>query len=233
MPIARHDRGDHWGLAWRSLVFLLGFSSLACLLSDFYGVCPMRLFTPLVFVPALGLLLALAVLDGRTGDGRLCRAVFLGLLAGLLAAVSYDVFRLPFVFSKSWGLAAIIPPMNLFQVFPRFGAMILGQPLEQDHYSLTTSLLGWAYHFSNGATIGVMYLALVGDPAKRHWAWAVALAVALEVGMLVTPYPRVFGIAVTGQFIAVTMAAHAVFGVGLGLTVKRLAIKLTSPLEYS
>ena len=193
----------------------------------------MRLFTPFVFLPALVLLVGLAIRDWRTGDGRLCRVVFIGLLGGLLAAVSYDVFRLPFVFAKEWGLAAIVPPMNLFQVFPRFGAMILGQPLEQSHYSPAASLLGWAYHFSNGATFGVMYLALVGDPRKRHWAWAVVFAVALELGMLLTPYPQVFGIAVTGQFVVVTMAAHAVFGVGLGLTVKGLAKELTTPVEYS
>jgi hypothetical protein len=232
MPNAS-DRRNHWGPGWRCLIFLLGFSSIACLLSDFYGLCPMRLFTPFVFLPALGLLVALAIVDERTGDGRLSRAVFIGMAGGLLAAVSYDVFRLPFVFAKEWSLAAIVPPMNLFKVFPRFGAMILGQPLEQGHYSLAASLLGWAYHFSNGATFGVMYLAMVGDPRKRHWAWAVALAVALELGMLATPYPRVFGIAITMQFVGVTVAAHGVFGVGLGLTVKRLAKELTMPVEYS
>jgi hypothetical protein len=116
--------------------------------------------------------------------------------------------------------------MNLFKVFPRFGAMILGQPLEQGHYSMSASLLGWAYHFSNGATFGAMYLAMVGDGAKRHWLWAVLMAVGLELGMLLTPYPRVFGIEVSARFVAVTMAAHAVFGVGLGLTVKAMETRI-------
>ena len=225
-----------WGTGGRSLVFLLAFSSIACLLADFYGLCPMRLFTPFIFLPALLLLLMLALMDWKRGDGRLCRNVCIGLLAGLFAAVAYDIFRLPFVFAREWGIASVISPMNLFKVFPRFGAMILGQPLEQAHYSMEASLLGWAYHFSNGATFGAMYLAMVGDGAKRHWAWAVVMAVGLELGMLLTPYPLVFGIAVTARFVAVTMAAHAIFGVGLGLAVKAMETRtrrqpLASPIR--
>jgi hypothetical protein len=49
------------------------------------------------------------------------------------------------------------------------------------------------------------------------------MAVALELGMLLAPYPRVFDIAVTARFVVVTMAANAIFGVGLGLTAGSLA----------
>lgn len=220
-PIER--RKNHWGAAGRWIVFLLAASSIACLLADFYRLCPMQIFTVSIFVPAVLLLLALAIADRFKGDGTLWRAVWVGLVGGLLAAVAYDVFRLPFVFSKQWGLDAVVPPMNLFKVFPRFGAMVLGQPLEQSHYSVTTQIIGWIYHFSNGATFGVMYVAMIGRPTRRHWAWAVLFAVGLELGMLFTPYPGVFGIPVTTRFVVVTMAAHAIFGVGLGLSVRWLA----------
>lgn len=217
------ERKNHWTGAGRWLVFLLAATSIACLMFDFYGLCPMRTFTIYIFGPALVLLVLLALLDRANGDGQLWQAVSLGLLGGLLAAVAYDIFRLPFVFSRQLGLSGVVPPMDLFKVFPRFGAMILGQPLEQPHYSAGTQVVGWAYHFSNGATFGVMYLALIGNPTRRSWLWAVAFAVGLELGMLLTPYPRVFGIVVTLRFVIVTMAAHAIFGVGLGKTVKRLA----------
>jgi len=147
----------------------------------------------------------------------------LGLLGGLLAAVSYDTFRLPFVFAKEWGISSVVPPMDLFKVFPRFGAMILGQPIEQTTYSLTAQWFGWAYHFSYGATFGIMYVAIIGYPSRRHWAWAVLMALAIELGMLLTPYPQVFGIPVTRHFVMVTIAAHGIFGVGLGLTVRWLS----------
>jgi hypothetical protein len=76
----------------------------------------------------------------------------------------------------------VVPPMPILEVFPRFGAMILGQPSEQPSYPLAAHLLGWTYHFSNGCTVGVMYLALVGDGLRRHWGWAVVMAVSLEQG---------------------------------------------------
>src|SRR5947209_4903223 len=82
-------------------------------------------------------------------------------------------------------------------VFLRFGAMILGQPIDQPSYSLAAHLLGWAYHFSNGITFGIMYLALIGDSRRRAWWWGIILAVGLELVMLFTPYPGTFGIKVT------------------------------------
>jgi hypothetical protein len=54
------------------------------------------------------------------------------------------------------------------------------------------------------------------------------MALALELGMLLTPYPQVFGIEVTHRFVIVTIAAHAIFGVGLGLTVRALAKRWTA-----
>ena len=60
--------------------------------------------------------------------------------------------------------------------------------------------------------------------------WAVAMALALELGMLLTPYPQVFQIPVTARFVAVTLAAHAIFGVGLGFSTRWLARRSVSPI---
>jgi hypothetical protein len=221
------SRTNYWNTQGRWIVFGLSASSIACLLADFYGLCPMRIFTLFIFLPALLALFAFAAMDRWRGGGQLWRAVWVGLIAGLLAAVAYDVFRLPFVFAKEWGIESLVTPMKLFKVFPRFGAMVLGQPIEQPSYSLATHIIGWIYHFSNGATFGVMYLAIIGDGSRRHWAWAVLFALALELGMLFTPYPAVFNIAVTTRFVVVTVAAHAVFGVGLGFAVRWLSRRPT------
>jgi hypothetical protein len=216
-----------WSWSWsgptRAIVFVLAATSIWCLLAEFYGLCSMRVFTLYISLPATAALSAMAAWDVGRGDGRLVRGVVIGALAGLVAAVSYDVFRLPFVFARAWGIDAWVPPMPLFKVFPRFGAMILGEPLEQPSYSLAAHLVGWAYHFSNGLTFGVMYTAMIGEGTRRHWAWAVLLAVGLELAMLLTPYPNVFGIHVGPRFIAVTLAAHLIFGVVLGLVTRRLS----------
>jgi hypothetical protein len=167
-------------------------------------------------------------LDRAIGSQHPWRGTVVGGVAGLVAAFGYDLFRLPFVFSRELGIERVVPPLPLFRVFPRFGAMILGQPLEQSVYAPLTQLVGWAYHFSNGLTFGFMYLALVGDANRRHWAWAVVFAVGLELGMLFTPYPKFFGIALAPRFVVVTVAAHLVFGVVMGLSALGLSRLLRS-----
>jgi len=199
----------------RVFVFLLAATSIACLLGEMYRLWPMRVFTLTVFVPACCVLIAMAIDDRWRGDGRLCRMIVIGAVAGFLAAVAYDIFRLPFVFSKNWGLTGVVPALPLFKVLPQFGAMMLGK---NDSSSLAANVIGWGYHFSNGITFGVMYAAIVNGQWRRLWWVAIVFAVGLEIAMLVTPYPATFGIRVTGVFIAVTLAAHAIFGVTMGRT---------------
>lgn len=204
----------------RILVLFLAATSIWCLLAEMYGLCDMRTFTLFILLPATVALYGLAVFDRLRGDGQLWRAVIIGTLAGLAGAIVYDIFRLPFVFSKAWGLEAIVPQMPLFKVFPRFGALILGEPVEQPSYSLTAHLLGWAYHFSNGGTFGVMFAALIGEASRRYgggWPWAVLMAVGIELCLLASPYAKFFNITLNARFVTVTLLAHLVFGVGMGL----------------
>ena len=217
------DRRNFWTAKGRLVVFLLAASSIACLLFDFYGLCPMRTFTLFVFLPSFLALIGLAIADRYFGNQQLWRAVLLGIWAGFIAAIAYDLFRLPFVFARQLDLDSFVPALNLFKVFPRFGAMILGQSIEQPTYSLTAHVVGWIYHFSNGITFGAMYVAMVGCTSKRIWAWGVLMAVGLELGMLFTPYPKFFSIPVSVAFIAVTLAAHTIFGMVMGLVVQRVS----------
>jgi hypothetical protein len=197
----------------RIIGFLLAATSIWSLLGEMYHLWPMQFFMLAVFLPACVALAAIAWHDRRRGDGRACRIILICAIAGFVAAVAYDIFRLPFVFSKSWGLASVVPPLPLFKVFPLFGAIILGNA---DSHSLAANLVGWAYHFSNGVTFGVMYAMMVNGQWRRHWPVAIVFAVGLELAMLFTPYPATFGIRVTETFVVVTLTAHLIFGVTLG-----------------
>ena len=203
----------------RIVVFLLAATSIWSLLGEMYQLWPMRFFTLAVFLPASFALIILALHSRWRGDGQACRIILIGAIAGFMAAVAYDIFRLPFVFSISWGLAGVIPSLPLFKVFPQFGAMILGTT---DGNSLAANLIGWAYHFSNGVTFGVMYAAMVNGKWRRLWPVAIVFAVGLELAMLFTPYPETFGIRVTTTFVVVTLTAHLIFGVAMGLASIRL-----------
>ena len=222
---------DSWSPGCRLAVFALASTSIVSLLVEFYGVCSMRAFTLAISLPALAGLLGWALWDRAIGSQRLWRGIVVGSVAGLVAAFGYDIFRLPFVFARDLGIDRVVPPLPLFKVFPRFGAMILGQPLVQSVYAPLTQLVGWAYHSSNGLTFGLMYLALVSDASRRQWAWAVVFAVGLELGMRLTPYPRFFGVALAPRFVVVTVAAHLVFGVVMGLSALGLS-RLLRPSVY-
>jgi len=198
--------------------------SIWCLLSEFYGLCSMRSFVFLMLIPAMLLLTSMALLDRSRGDRRLFTAVLIGAIAGFVAACAYDLFRLPWVIGYANQIGPAWLRLPLFRVFPQFGAMILSQPFTPHQpaasYSLSAHLLGWIYHFSNGMTFGIMYMALIGDALKRSWLWAIALATGLEIMMLLTPYTTFFAIRMTALFIAVTLSAHLLFGLALGLSSK-------------
>jgi hypothetical protein len=217
-----------WTPSGRALVFVLSAMSIWCLLAEMYHLLDMQSFFYTILLPSTVALYGLAVLDRFRGDGRLWRAVVIGTIGGLVGAVAYDIFRLPFVYSDAWGLGRFgIPQMPLFKVFPRFGALLLGEPIEQPSYSLAANLLGWGYHFSNGATFGVMFVAMyagareaygqvIGNPA-RAIPWAMLLAAGIEACLLASPYAAFFGIAITPPFVVVTLTAHLIFGIGLGV----------------
>jgi hypothetical protein len=205
---------------------VLAATSIWCLLAEFYGLCSMRLFTFWILIPATALLVSLAFVDRVRGDGMLWRAVVIGAIAGFLAACAYDIFRIPFVVAAADKLGPEWLRLPLFKVFPRFGAMILAQPFDSSttdsQFTLTAHIVGWLYHFSNGITFGVMYMALVGDSSRRSWIWAVLFATGLELAMLFTPYTTFFGIHLTTKFVVATLSAHVIFGIVLGFLAKRL-----------
>jgi hypothetical protein len=218
-----------WTVPGRAVVFVLAAASIWCLLADFYHLCSMRAFTFAVLIPATLVLIAMAIIDRTRGDGRLWRAVLIGSIGGFVAACSYDIFRLPWVIGFAQQVGPSWLRLPLFKVFPIFGQMILGQPTDQTP-TLAAHVIGWIYHFSNGVTFGVMYIALIGDATQRTWMWAIALAVGIEIALLVTPYTSLFAIKMTVLFVAVTLIAHMIFGIALGLLARYLS-RNTAPLH--
>jgi hypothetical protein len=222
---------DFWSPGCRVTVFVLASTSILSLLAEFYGVCSMRVFTWLVSFPAALVLVGWALLDRGIGSQRLWRGIVVGSIAGVIAAFAYDILRVPLAFARNLGIESIGSPLQLYKVFPRFGAMLLGQPVEQSVYSPLAHLVGWTYHLSNSLTFGIMYVALVGDADKRRWAWAILFAIAVEVGMLLTPYPQFFSITLVPEFVALTVAAHLIFGTVMGLSALGLS-RLLRPSAY-
>jgi hypothetical protein len=59
-----------WTSTGRGIVFILAATSIACLLSEFYRLCPMREFTLFIFLPALAGLAADRTIQRDTRDNK-------------------------------------------------------------------------------------------------------------------------------------------------------------------
>ena len=173
----------------------------------------MRFFGCWVLPPATALLTYVAYRNRDRSDGLSSPFIWIvqGAMGGLLAAIAYDLYRLPFVLSGA----------PLFKVFPRFGELLLGST--EPRWLVHT--LGWTYHFSNGAALGIMFLAMVSFFRRPSLFWgAVAWALFIEVLLLLTPYTTFLGLVLNGRFLFLTATAHLVFGLALGFYCrKRLA----------
>lgn len=201
----------------RPVVSILAFLSFACLFGQFFGLWTMHAFGCLVLPPATALLVYIAWRHRGRNAGLSSPHTWIaqGAIAGVLAAVAYDLYRLPFVLSGA----------PLFKVFPRFGELLLGgtEPRWMVH------ALGWAYHFSNGAALGIMFLAMAGCFRRPGLIWgAVAWALFIEVMLLLTPYTSFFGLKLDAQFLFLTVSAHLVFGFTLGYYCHR-RLQVTMP----
>jgi len=135
------------------------------------------------------------------------RGAVAGAVATLaLEAVRYPAFRVGFM------------PGNLPQLM---GVLLL------DRFVLGPSMLsnvaGFAYHFWNGASFGIVFALLA--MGRSRW-WAVPYGVAIGVGFLVSPVVQALGVGFFGRefgwhFAATVMTAHAAFGAVLGALLPR------------
>ena len=158
-----------------------------------------------VLPPATALLVFVAWRHRSAGNGLRSpwSWVVQGTLGGLLAAVAYDLYRLPFVLGGA----------PLFKVFPRFGELLLGSA---DPRWLVQAI-GWVYHFSNGAALGIMFLVMMSLFRRPWMVWSgAAWALFVETMLLLTPYATFFGMQRNGQFYFLTASAHLIFGLVLG-----------------
>lgn len=190
-------------LAVRALLVLCGSLSIGSLLSYFLG---MGRFDWLVLstLAAEGAIIAGVVLWANAQRLQLISSLLRsGVWAGGLATLAYDLVRIPVAHSG----------VPVFKAISYFGTVILGVQSP----TLLSETLGWAYHLSNGVSFGLMYAAMVRRPRLYS---AVIWALTLEAVMLMTPYAEIFGYRRDVKFFAITIGAHAVYGLVLYLALR-------------
>jgi len=143
----------------------------------------------------------------ETGRAYVRRRVWVGFVAGLVATAAYDLGRFVLV-------AALSLSFKPFDVFRLFGQLLVGA----DAPTAAVYSAGWAFHIVNGLGFSIAYTLVVRRP--KVWS-AVVWAFVLEACMALL-YPSWLRIQALSEFYEVSVLGHALFGLGLGLTAKRM-----------
>ena len=139
-----------------TILFLLATASVSPLIFPLAesGRSSMDVLTKLALLPAAALLLITVGVLYRVEDS-LARTSTMGLAAGALATVALEAIRLP-------GFWLGFMPGNL----PRLmGVLLLNQFAAGP--SLKSDVAGWAYHFWNGASFGLIYVVFFGTCRRQ------------------------------------------------------------------
>ena len=182
-------------------------AGIGAFLLDVAGIVRMPWTLSFVSLPALVVVIAVAVWARRVAREPFFNRLVVGLVAGFIATLAYDGVR--------WAIQETAPlDYDGFRSISIFGSLILSKP----ESALDARIAGWTYHFWNGISFGVMY-ALVAGPAR--WYWGLAWGMALEL-MMISIYPVAFAIQRSDPaFLAISMTGHAAYGAVLGLLAER------------
>ena len=160
--------------------------------------------------PSIVLLILVALFSWKSAP-VIGKSIVCGGLGGSIATIGLEVVRLA-------GFRAGYMPGNL----PRLMGVLL-----LDRFALGPSLAsdvaGWAYHFWNGASFGIIYAIVFGT--SRRWV-GVLYGVGLGLGFLVSPVVLSLGVGYFGLqfslgFPATVLAAHVAFGLLLAVFSRR------------
>ena len=169
----------------------------------------MQSYMPFLFL-ALPLLVMVLAFNHRTYP-RLFNRAITGLWAGVVATIALDAIRYPI------GVGLHTLPGDMPTMFGKF---ILGQ----DEVTAELLLVGYLYHFLNGASFGIVYTLIAG---KARWYWGVVWGLVVELLIMTTPPMLLMGVGPFGintgapWYFLTTLAAHVAFGTVLGLLAER------------
>jgi hypothetical protein len=169
------------------------------------GVAKMSVLATTVLIPSIVLLAVVFAIAAYRGQRRLAGRLLAGVAAGVLATVALEVVRT--VSFRLGGMPGDLPRLMGVLLTDRF---MLGP-------SLLSDLLGYAYHFWNGACFGVIFAVPFG---RRPVPWAAGYATLIGLGFLASPAVKALGVGFMGvempTMIVTIVIAHLAYGLALG-----------------
>jgi len=178
------------------------------------GYATMKDLALMLMLPAALLLVALVLWHQSLGSARLAGAVWRGTLAGVLATIALEAIRYP-------GFRLGFMPGNLPELM---GVLLLDRFAEGP--STASTIAGFAYHFWNGASFGIIFSVVAESLSLRRFkTWATLYGVLVGIGFLASPVVQslgggFFGLDFGAPFLSTVISAHIGYGVALGALLK-------------
>jgi hypothetical protein len=170
-------------------------------------------------LPAVGGLMLLSVLLWRS-PRQISRVILRGAAAGAIATVALEVVR-------EIGFHLGYMPGDLPELM---GVLLLNRFAQGP--SLASNIAGWAYHFWNGASFGIVFVMLFGT--RRRWLGPL-YGIVIGVIFMLSPFVASLGVGFFGLqfsrgFPATVLTAHLAFGATLGGLARAFLRERPSPL---
>lgn len=191
------------------------------------GVARMSALGLWVLLPSVVFLGAAAGVAAWRGHRRLWNRILAGAAAGFVATFGLEAVRAT-SFHVFEGMPGDLPRLLGVLLMDRF---MLGP-------SVLSDVLGWTYHFWNGAAFGIIFAVLLGRKPIR---WALIYGQLIGIGFLLSPAVKSLGIGFMGlempSMPATVVLAHLAYGLILGTLCDRWVAQpgwlLSSPAKVA
>ena len=170
------------------------------------GLAPMSALGLGLVLPTAFLLCAVAGVAAWRGHRRLYNRLLAGAAAGFVATFGLEAVR-GISFHVFEGMPGDLPRLLGVLLMDRF---MLGP-------SVLSDVVGWTYHFWNGASFGIIFAVLF---PRRSILWALVYAQVIGIGFLLSPAVESLGIGFMGlempSMPATVALSHLAYGLILG-----------------
>lgn len=174
------------------------------------GVAAMHQLAAWLLLPSIALLIAVIAFTFMRGHDILGRRMIVGLGAGFLATFGLELVRATSF--RFGGMPGDLPRLLGVLITDRF--MLGPSPI--------SDLVGYSYHFWNGATFGLIFAVIFG---RRSIWFPTIYGIAIGAGFLAGPAVQTMGVGFFAlqmpSMIVTVFVAHIVFGFTLGLLFRR------------
>jgi len=169
------------------------------------GYGDMPFFSKWLLIPSIVIIGGMFLLAKKQQYNIISRRIWVGALAGIIGTVGLEIIRI-IGFKMGW-MPGDLPKLLGVLMTDRF----MKGP------STWSNILGYTYHYWNGAAFGLIYTLILG---YKPWWYGAIYGILIGTGFLLSPAVNAMGVGFMGSdlpgMIPVVYTAHVVFGAILG-----------------